>query len=90
MLLYISTAATLLQSLVVYFLSYLEAYKLLCVPPAPITSVHKILLHFFVAYKINAKNPSLVCKAFHSMALVYLSHLISTMPLIHHHLLHTH
>lgn len=72
-----------------YFLSYLEAYKLVCVPPAPITSVHKILLHFFVAYKRNAKNTYLVCTAFHSMALVYLFHLISTMPLISHHLLHT-
>lgn len=67
------------DSAICYLLSEaLEAYKLVDLPLAPITSVHNVLLYFFVAYKINVKNPPLVCKAFHSMALVYLFHLLCT------------
>lgn len=90
MLFSISIAATLVQLFVIYFLNCLEAYKLVCLPLTPITCVHKVLLYFFIAYKINVKNPSLVCKVFHSMALVYLFHFISTSPPTYHHILHTH
>lgn len=72
MLLSVSTAATLVQSFVICLLNYVEVYKLVCLPFAPIASVHKILLYFFVAYKRNVKNPNLACKAFHRRALVYL------------------
>lgn len=51
--------------------------------------MHKILLYFFVAYKINIKNLHLVCKAFHSMALLSFSSSLHYIP-IHNHLLHTH
>lgn len=87
---YISTTTILIEPFVIYCLNYLEAYKLVNLPLAPITSVYKILLCFFGAYKIHVKNPSLVCKAFHILAVVYPFIVSPLCPPPTHHLLPTH